>query len=63
MQPSYSLKHLHILRTGTAVPAAHNALPDCYGTLAVMNSLKKLDFEFTVKWSEPWMAVEARCRS
>lgn len=62
MQPSYSLKHLHILRTGTAVPAAHNALPDCHGTLDIMKSLKKLDYDFAKKNSEPWEAVEARCR-
>ena len=60
-QPSYSLKHLHIIRTGATVPAAHNALPDCYGVLKVLKTLSSLDFEACYKLSEPWEAVEARC--
>jgi hypothetical protein len=62
MQKGFSLGHLHTLRVGKPVPAAHNALPDCQGVLNVMNTMKKLTYDFAKNNSETWGAVEARCR-
>ena len=60
-QKSYSLGKLYPKFVGRAVPAAHNALPDCLAVIALMNSMPKITPDLCKTLAEPWEAIVARC--
>ena len=56
---SYSLKSLYSEMFSTTIPAAHNAMPDVYATLRIMNEMK-IEPDAFVRLAEPWSCVQAR---
>ena len=56
---SYSLKNLYTDMFSAGIPAAHNAMPDVYATLRIMNAMNVEPGAFT-RLAEPWSCVQAR---
>ncbi len=56
---SYSLKNLHNELFGSNVPGAHNAMPDIYALLKIINQLNIETADILCK-CEPFSAVQAR---
>ncbi len=60
--PRYSIDSLHKSFFGKPPPAAHNAIPDCYALIRIINT-EKYRVHSDVAWlkSEPWHNIRSRC--
>lgn len=60
--PSYSISNLHKSLIGSPPPAAHNALPDCYALVRIINA-EAYRVHSDTAWmkSEPWHHIRSRC--